>query len=135
MEPIVVKGIEVFRGPAPDGYELIKVYDRKQGILGMGYSYLEIIKGCIMVGGKGIAKKRAKRDSESDKLLNKAIDLALEQTVDVVLQDNEEFGLGITAVAEPMRYASRAKVRKLDQGAGYQGALTIWLNIAGYRKH
>jgi hypothetical protein len=136
MEPIIIKGIEVFNGSIPKGYEPVKVYDFKQGATEVGYVYGEKVpEGYAPVAGEEIANKNADADSHSDRLKDKTIKMALEWIVGSVLEENKKFGLGITAVAEPVIYYSKPKVRELKNAEGLQGALTIWLNVAAYRKN
>jgi hypothetical protein len=135
MALIVVEGIEVFNGPIPQGYEFVKVYDFKQGATGVGYIYGgKVPNRCVGVPDEEVAERNAGADSVSDGLRNETIKMALEQAVERVLEENKKFGLDITAVAEPMVYHSQPKVRKIKKAEGLQGALTIWLNVAGYRK-
>lgn len=135
MKPTVVKGIEIFNGPVPQGYDLVKVYDFKHGATGVGYVYGEKVPSrCVPVPSKEVANRNADADSNSDRLRDEIVRVALDRVVERVLEENEKFDLGITAVAEPMIYHSKPKVRGVRNTKGLQGALTVWLNVAGYRK-
>lgn len=77
----------------------------------------------------------AQDDSNSPELENRMIDSALEQAVEIALGENERLGLKISLIATPEVYWSRSSVRKVDGAKGYQGHLTIKLNIAAYERN
>jgi hypothetical protein len=135
-----VKGISVFSGEiTPElssQYERVKVYDLTQGGRGINFIYYgkKTNQNDVKTIGQTRAKRMAEEDSESKRLENKMVRLALERTVETALKENEKFGLGIELIADPNIYWSESKIRNVKNPKGYQADLTIKLNITGYKK-
>ncbi|MBW2966703.1 hypothetical protein KY342_06390 [Candidatus Woesearchaeota archaeon] len=132
MEPKIIKGIEILPTPVPEEYIFIKVYDKKHGIQTQGYAVKS--KKYTRARNEKIAKSNADRDTKLAETRKKAQDLGLERTVDLVLKENKELDLGITAVTEPAVYKTITGLRQLKDACGFQGFLTTYFNVAAYKK-
>lgn len=134
IEPIVIEGIKIYRGDIPEELrsqlkKLESPYSVNQGARGPLHPY-DVNRPHFPDSSRDeiLAKQAAKRDSTSEGLRNKAVDMALEQIAKKASKDIPD----IVAIAEPRIIDSLTKVN--EDSDGYRGAITIKVEADVYRR-
>jgi hypothetical protein len=131
--PRIIEGIKVYLGDIPEELrpQLEKVepsYSVNQGARGPLHKY-DANKPHFPDSSRVeiLAREAAERDSVSDGLRDKAVDMALEQIAKKASEENSD----IVAIANPRLLTSRTQIS--DDPSGYRGAITIQLEADGYK--